>query len=110
MPIMALAAIMTAGISWIFDVARIMKATNVTATEMSSVIFRPYFCRTNPAIRAEKIAPKGTALAGKKKLEMNEKKRKKNVAEIFKIEETHRGKMGGGIKQDPKENYQRTCQ
>ena len=66
MPIMALAAIITAGISWIFDVARTVKANIVTATETNSVIFLPYFWRTNPASRAEKIAPKGTALAAKK--------------------------------------------
>ena len=62
-PMSALAAIMTEVFSWIFDVARMMKVTKVFATEISRVTFRPYFCNTNPAIKANTIAPIGGRLA-----------------------------------------------
>ena len=45
------------------EVARIMNVKNVTATATRRVIFLPYFWRTNPAIRAAKIAPNGGVLA-----------------------------------------------
>ncbi len=64
-PIMALLAIITAGIAWIFAVASSINAKKVTETDISKVILRPYFWRTSPATKAAKMAPNGGELAGK---------------------------------------------
>jgi hypothetical protein len=45
-----------------------MKAAKVTARDINIVILQPHFSRTNPATRAEKMAPRGVALARRRKL------------------------------------------
>ena len=62
-PIIALAAIMISGISWVFDVASNINATKKRKLESSMVFLRPKCWSTNPAIKADRMAPKGGALA-----------------------------------------------